>query len=287
MNQADLIGTTISNDKIRLKFQKTVNIKDNIAYSDINPEISRSFIIPVLNFSAHSPYNIRTLLDDLENIEGEVICVFNSTEVYNELSAHHRINKYCYNNLNAGVTRSWNIGINLAEGKSAFILNADIHVLPNAIEELEKYLFNLDKAVLVGPQGSHLDYQKLQSIRYFKKATFNKPVKTDDVSGFFFAIHMERFLKHNLMFDTQFSPCFFEEWDMGLQIKQAGLACYAVPVEDFDHHWGASQDANLLVNYFGRQMDRNDIMPINRKRFLLKWKDIIFKKGYQFRFMKI
>ena len=241
-----------------------------------NSVILRSFIIPVLDFSPHGSYNIKTLLSDLENIQGEVICIFNSREVYDKLHTHSRIDKYCYNSLNAGVSRSWNIGINLAEGRSVFILNADVHVRPSAIEQLESYLFSLDKAVIVGPQGTHIDYKKLKPVKYFEKGTFSDPVQTHDVSGFFFAIHIERFLKHRLMFDVQFSPCFFEEWDMGLQIKQAGLASYAVPVKDFEHKCGASQDVKSSVNYFGRQMTWQDIILKNKERFITKWYNTIF-----------
>ena len=238
----------------------------------MNIEIQRSFVIPVLDFSPHSPYNIRTLLHDLEGIEGEVICIFNSREVYEGLKTHPRINKYCYNNLNAGVSRSWNIGINLSEGKAVFILNADLHVKPQAIEEIEHYLFSLDKAVIVGPQGTHIDFRNLNIIRYFEKDTFQAPIQTHDVSGFFFAIHLERFLTYKLTFDVRFSPCFFEEWDMGLQVMQAGLACYAVPVRDFEHHWGLSQaTGDVHVEYFGRKLKRDDILKENRKKFIAKW----------------
>jgi GT2 family glycosyltransferase len=235
-------------------------------------EINRSFVIPVLDFSPHGPYNIRTLLDDLENIPGEVICIFNSHEVYEELKDHKRIDKYCYNKLNAGVSRSWNMGINLAEGKAVFIMNADLHVLPSAIDELEKYLFTLENAVVIGPQGTHIEYPAMQIVRYFEKHTFNEPVRTHDVSGFFFAVHLERFLSHGLMFDIRYSPCFFEEWDMGLQVLRAGLASYAVPVTGFDHHWGVSQaDERKVINYFGRELSRGDILAENRKRFIEKW----------------
>ncbi len=71
-----------------------------------NQEILRSFIIPVLDYSPHSNYNIETLLNDLENVSGEVICIFNSQEVNDKLREHSRIDKYCFNNLNAGVSRS-------------------------------------------------------------------------------------------------------------------------------------------------------------------------------------
>ena len=200
----------------------------------------RSFVIPVLDFSPHSPYNIKTLLDDLENIPGEVICIFNSREVFEALSGHPRIDKYCYNNLNAGVSRSWNIGLNMAEGKAVFILNADMHIGRTAVEQMEAYLFHLDRAVMVGPQGAFVDFQQLRDLKYFEKGKAEHPVRCHAVSGFFFAIHLERFLAQKLSFDIQYSPCFSEEWDMGLQVFQAGLACYVVPVTDYDHHWGVS-----------------------------------------------
>ena len=233
---------------------------------------ARSFIIPVLDFSPHGPYNIRTLLKDLDNIEGEVICVFNSPEVFEELQMHPRIDKFCFNNLNAGVSRSWNIGINMAEGRVVFVMNADLHVLPAAIEQLEYYLLNLPYAVIVGPQGSHIDFANHQVLKYFKAGEFHEPVRTHDVSGFFFCINRNKFLSHGLRYDVQFSPCFCEEWDMGLQVIQAELACYAVPVTDFDHHWGVSgSNQNTKINYFGREVFRNDILQINRKKLAAKW----------------
>jgi GT2 family glycosyltransferase len=235
-------------------------------------EASRSFVIPVLDFSSHSPYNIGTLLHDLQDVPGEVICIFNSREVFEALQHHPRIDKFCFNKLNAGVSRSWNMGLNLAEGRAVFIMNADLHVTPAVIDQIEAYLFSLPSAVIVGPQGSHLDFRNLQVLRYFEKGTFAEPVRTHDVSGFFFAIHRERFFQHRLQFDVQYSPCFMEEWDMGLQVIQAELACYAVPAAGFDHHWGVSgAHENTPISYFGRRVYRNDVLAANRIRFLKKW----------------
>jgi len=235
---------------------------------------ARSFVIPVLDFSPHSDYNIKTLLDDLAAIPGEVICIFNSLLVYEELRRHPRIDKFCYNNLNAGVSRSWNIGINLAEGRAVFIMNADLHIMPAAIDQLESYLFNLPNAAIVGPQGTHLDFENLRIIRYFEKGNFSEPVQTHDVSGFFFCLDREKFYRHGLMFDVRYSPCFMEEWDMGMQVLKAKLACYTVPVTDFEHLWGVSQSQeNTRINYFGRDVYRNDILAANRIKFMQKWFD--------------
>jgi GT2 family glycosyltransferase len=205
-------------------------------------------------------------------VPGEVICIFNSRDVFEALQHHPRIDKFCFNKLNAGVSRSWNMGINLAEGCAVFIMNADLHVSSRAIDQLQAYLFKLPSAVIVGPQGSHLDFQNLRVLRYFEKGTFAEPVRTHDVSGFFFVIDRERFLRNRLQFDVQYSPCFMEEWDMGLQVIQAELACYAVPVAEFEHEWGVScAKENTPISYFGHHVYRNDVLVANRKRFLKKW----------------
>jgi hypothetical protein len=73
-------------------------VKENLR----NLEITRSFIVPALDYSPHSPNNITTLLNDLEEIHGEVICIFNSHEVFDKFHGHPRIDKYCFNSLNAG-----------------------------------------------------------------------------------------------------------------------------------------------------------------------------------------
>ncbi|MFZ1987125.1 MAG: glycosyltransferase family A protein [Desulfatitalea sp.] len=237
-----------------------------------DPAIARSFVIPVLDMSPHSQFNIKTLLNDLSAVEGEVICIFNSPDVFAAMHNHPRIDKYCFNKLNAGVSRSWNLGINLAEGRTVFIMNADLHVLPNAIMVLEQYLYQLPDAVLVGPQGSYLDLENLRVIQYFQKGTFDQAIRTHDVSGFFFAIHLERFLGHKLSFDVRYSPCFMEEWDMAVQVMKAGLCSYTVPVVEWEHEWGISgQRDNTPIHYFGRMVMRNDVLATNRQKFLAKW----------------
>jgi GT2 family glycosyltransferase len=235
-------------------------------------QIARSYVIPVLDFSTHSDYNIFTLLEDLRDVEGEVICIFNSREVYERLKSHHRINKFCFNSANAGVSRSWNIGLEMAEGRAVFIMNADLQVRAAAIEQLEYFLFTLEKAVIVGPQGSILDFQNLRVLHYYEKGNFSEPVCTHDVSGFFFALNRPLFLEKGLRFDTRFTPCFFEEWDIGLQVMAAGLHSYSVPVAGFDHHWGISQTGvDPIINYFGQSMRRSEIGGANKQKFIEKW----------------
>jgi GT2 family glycosyltransferase len=234
--------------------------------------ISRSFVIPVLDFSQHSPYNINTLLADLKSIDGEVICIFNSPEVFERLKSHPRIDKFCFNSLNAGVSRSWNMGINMSEADAVFILNADLHVKPPAIETLTDALFRLDKAVIVGPQGGLVDFGSLTDKKYYSKGCLREPVRVQAVSGFFFGIHRRRFIEHNLSFDVRYSPCFMEEWDIGLQVIKAGLASYVVPIFDYEHDWGISSSReNAKISFFGRMVYRDELLRENRRKFRSKW----------------
>lgn len=232
----------------------------------------RSFVIPVLHLDRDRKYNIFSLLDDLENIPGETVCIFNSEESFRELAAHKRIDKFIYNNVNIGVSRSWNAGINMSENEVVFILNADLHVEQSAIDQLEYNLLHLPDAVLVGPEGTINDYAKLEILQYFKKGNFDQPFRTHDISGFFFALNRQRFLDHKLLFDVRYSPCFMEEWDMGMQILTAGLACYVIPVHAYEHHWGISGTAeNIPINYMGRTVYRHEILHKNQQKFLEKW----------------
>ena len=232
----------------------------------------RSFIIPILNLDEDKKYNIHTLLKDLNDIDGEVICIFNAAAPFKFLKNHPRINKFIHNSVNIGVSRSWNAGINMSEGETLFILNADLKVTEEAISQLEYHLHHLPDAVLVGPEGTINDYAKLEILEYYRKNTFSQPTRTHDISGFFFAIHKQRFLAQKLLFDERYSPCFMEEWDMGMQVLNAGLACYVVPVQDFEHEWGISGDQeNTAINYMGRIVYRNDIIEQNKAKFLEKW----------------
>jgi GT2 family glycosyltransferase len=233
---------------------------------------NRSFVIPILHLDEDRKYNIISLLNDLNDIPGEVICIFNSKEAFEALKEHKRIDKFSYNNVNIGVSRSWNAGINMSEGDSIFILNADLHIEKNAIDQLEHFLLHLPDAVLVGPEGTINDYANLEIIEYYRRGTFNQPTRTHDISGFFFAIHKQRFLDNKLLFDARYSPCFMEEWDMGMQVLNAGLACYVIPVDEYEHEWGISgTQENLPINYMGRIVYRQDILQSNQRKFLEKW----------------
>lgn len=236
---------------------------------------TRSFVIPVLDMSPASPYNIIKLLDDLETIPGDVIVVFNSLEMAEKLKNHPRINYYASMKKNVGVSRAWNIGLNMSQTPVTFILNSDLSLSKETIKKLENYLLKLPDAAIVGPQGSFFNFYKAKDLAYFDKNTFNTPIEVDAVSGFLFAVKTDLFNKGTLKFDNQYTPCYFEEWDMGLQIKLAGLKSFVVPVAGYNHEWSGSIRSLRVINYLDNEESAGDILNRNRNLFLSKWKKFV------------
>jgi len=225
------------------------------------PPPRRSVIVPVLDFSPHSPFNIRTLLDDLKGFDGEVVCVFNDPAVARALDRHPRIDKRAINSANAGVGRAWNIGINLAEGATIFVLNADLKVTPETLDTLERHLLSLPDAVAVGVSGDRIDWQTLKTKTFIDQSA-TLPTNVDMVSGFLFALHADRFHGAGLTFDPRLGPCFYEEMDLALKAHERGLKLYVVPTTGWQHRWGVSRNATPIV-YFGRETDRALILARN------------------------
>ncbi len=234
----------------------------------------RAFVIPVLDMSPASPYNITTLLADLEKVEGDVIVVFNSEEMAAKLKGHPRIDFSATMSHNVGVGRAWNIGIAMSEAPVTFILNADVHVEPEAIQALEMGLATLPQAAIVGPQGSFYRFDTLRDILYLDKGSTSIPVEVDAVSGFLFAVRTDQFARQGLQFDAQFTPCYMEEWDIALQCRLRGWKCYVVPTTAFDHEWSGSIRALRTIRYMRREETSFQILERNRVLFKQKWERI-------------
>jgi GT2 family glycosyltransferase len=235
---------------------------------------SRSFVIPVLDYSPASEFNIGTLLTDLENIPGDVIVVFNDQGVAAELKDHPRITRFAIMSQNIGVARAWNVGIEMATTPVVFILNSDLHLELEAVNTVERGLMTLENAACTGPQGSFVNFRLCRDYYYFDKGSFNAAIEVDAVSGFYFAVKREHFAPGGLRFEDAYTPCYFEEWDLGLQIKRAGLKSYVVPTTAYCHHWSGSIAARREIECMGRSETPQGILLRNRQLFLTKWLEI-------------
>ncbi|MDD2338346.1 MAG: glycosyltransferase, partial [Geobacteraceae bacterium] len=239
---------------------------------------SRSFVIPVLDYSPASCYSIVTLLDDLKDIDGDVIVVFNSEKVADELKKHPRISQYAVMKRNVGVSRAWNIGLDMAVTPVVFIVNADVHLEAETVIALEDGLMTLEGAACVGPQGSFVDFSFTRDYCYFDKGSFSETIAVDAVSGFLFALKREFFTDKLIRFEDAYTPCYFEEWDLGLQIRKAGLKNYIIPTTAYDHHWSGTIRALREIEYYRNADTAGAILKRNRGYFLAKWRFIAEKE---------
>lgn len=240
---------------------------------------ARSFVIPVLDYSPASEYNILTLLNDLEQVEGEVIAVFNGQRVGEELQHHPRITRHAIMKQNVGVARGWNVGLNMAESNTVFIVNADAHIEPDAVTAVEDGLLRLPGAACVGPQGAFVNYALCRDYCFFDKGGFAEPLEVDAVAGFFFGVNRRLLAEHGVVFENGFTPCYFEEWDLGLQLRRAGLKSYIVPTTAYEHHWSGTIRALRSIPYMGHDETAGAILLRNRALFLAKWRQIARANG--------
>ena len=109
---------------------------------------------------------------------------------------------------------------------------------------------------------------------YLDKGSYSKPTLVDAVSGFLFAVKTKYFHDGTLIFENKYTPCYFEEWDTGLQIKQAGLKSWAVPCKGYEHEWSGSIRALRTIKYLDKEETAGEILERNRKIFLEKWNRI-------------
>jgi hypothetical protein len=264
---------TFSAEELRKKSLGPV-IKPSFMNMETKENSIVSFIIPVLDYSPASQFNIKTLLDDLANITGDVIIIFNNSSIAEQLKDHSRITRYAVMSQNVGVSRAWNIGLNLSITKFNFILNADLHLGPAGVKKLLDFMIQTPKAAIVGPQGAFFNFETLKDFYFFDKKSFGFPIQVDAVSGFYFLVNKELLDDHGIQFDVTYTPCYREEWDIGLQLRRARLACFIVPINDYEHQWSGSINSYKKIQYLGQEEDLGKILQRTGATFHTKWKKI-------------
>lgn len=233
-------------------------------------------IVPVLDRSPHSPYSIDSLLADLEGVAGEVILVLNDPQAVGDLIHHPRVDHWVLNARNPGVGRAFAMGLMATTAPVAFFLNADLHVTAPCLDALHRGLLDLPDAAVVGPEGSLVDFATLKVLSYLHPGMLSEPQQVSNVSGFLFGVRTDRLWEHGLGFDPRFTPCFFEEWDLALQVMRVGLRSYVLPVSGYDHHFGiSSRDSDATVTHLGTTETLKTIRTRSEALFRRKWGPLV------------
>ena len=230
-------------------------------------------VIPVLDLSPSTPgHNIIGLLDDLKDLNAEVTVIFNNTDIGLMLKDHPRIDHFAILSENIGVSRAWNIGIDISRSEFTVVLNADLRLKHQVIFDLVSVLEKDEEIAMSGPQGCVADLNlNGQEISQLIKGCFFEEKEVDLVMGFMFAVRTQLFHSSILKFDNHLTPAFSEEIDIARQIKKAKLKMVAVPTVDFEHGGSGSHLSSNRINFYDRSEIKLDIMNRNDCYLYQKW----------------
>ena len=243
----------------------------------ITPKVS--FVIPVLFLQR--PLNkkrffmprstLQDILADIENnvtIEYEVIVICNSNdpELVDYVSTHKSITKYVLNSVNPGVSRSWNIGAEMAEGEYLCYASDDVRIGASAIEALCRTLDSESEVAEVGPKGDL--YINGRPDRF---VGLEVPEYSDVISGFLFLVRTSAYFQVG-GFDIAYSPAGCEEVDFSFALRKHGWKCKVIPHLDITHNEYHGVSAHRTeIQYLNSIVDTLDLHERNTKYFLNKW----------------
>jgi len=236
-------------------------------------------IVPVLQlhrdwnwrYRLRKPYNLPDLLEDMKSvtIPHETIVVCNSLEkkLMKYIASSSLIDKYCFNSVNVGVARAWNMGAMLAEGEYLCFSNDDVELGKGALEKLVEVLASREDIGQVGPSGG-----KYRGAFSQEKVGLDATEEADEISGFFFVLRRK---VYDLAggFDVAFTPGGYEETDMSFKIGLLGYKCLVVPHLNIIHHneSGVSNLLNKHIKYFKQGISVKNLNIKNIALFQKKW----------------
>ena len=241
-----------------------------------------SIVIPLLN-------NLDLTKDCLASVEAftpeehEIIFIDNgSTDgTAQYLQFHMKPHwKLIVNEKNEGFTKACNQGMQLASGSEILLLNNDTLVSPEWLKGLLECLYSADDVGIVGPRTNFAS-----GAQQVNEGTYNEAEEyikfTKDFRKTFRKLYLPRYriigmcfmFKRTLMekigyFDELFSPGNFEDDDYCLRSMEAGYRNMICSDVFIHHHGSKSHDMTTFA----------ELLRINEKKFLDKWKERIPKK---------
>lgn len=241
-----------------------------------------SFIIPTVSLERRRslkhilrrPWGLRETVNNISKvvkIPHEIIIVGNSIkdDLAKYIIEEERINKYCINSQNVGVSRAWNIGVMLAEGNSLCFINDDVELGKESVESLIDVLQSDVSIGEVGPAGGKFSGSLGKA---GPRVGLEKIEEADEISGFMFIIKRHVF-ELTGGFDIRYTPAGYEEIDMSFKIRSLGFKCIVVPNIKIEHHNydGISTKKDATIKYFDKFITTSQLHLRNKEIFIKKW----------------
>jgi GT2 family glycosyltransferase len=246
--------------------------------------IQTSIVIPVFNKAEFTFQCLRSLLEEIDFNETEVIVVDNasSDETPRLLSHFREVVSVIRNEENLGFGDACNQGAATARGKYLVFLNNDTEVLPGWLRQLVKAI-EADRAVgavgsmLLYPEGRiqeaggivwsdgeahHYGWGRSPDDRRF---TFAREV--DYCSAASLLIRAELFQQLG-GFDRRYAPAYYEDVDLCFGVRSLGFKVVYQPMSQLVHSEGATAGTDT-----SQGLKRFQIT--NREKFVEKWRNTL------------
>ncbi len=243
-----------------------------------------SIIIPVHNKVDYTFQCLRSLMQEVDFRENEVIVVNNASRDATDhvLSHMKHLVRVVHNEENQGFVNACNQGAALARGKYLVFLNNDTVVLPGWL----KYLVEtVEDKPSVGAVGSMLIYPdgRLQEAGGIiwkdgtganygwggkpqdKRFTYTREV--DYCSGASLLVRKELFDKLG-GFDERYAPAYYEDTDLCFGVRSLGFKVLYQAASRVVHYEGATAGKNI-------QSGVKRYQEINRTKFVEKWREVL------------
>lgn len=217
-------------------------------------------------------FGIKETIQSIKNtidVEFELIIVINdieNLELIDYIKNEKIVKKYVVCSTNIGVSRSWNVGANLAEGDYLCFCNDDVEFQIPIFKKLLD-VFNTNQNVgEIGPRGN--TWYRDKSGDYIES---NEIESADVISGFFFIIPTKIYYEVG-GFDNYYTPAGCEEIDMSFAIRKLGYKCLIIPNTGIIHHGNHGiSSRNTNVKYFDKEINTMDLDQRNKAYFVNKW----------------
>ncbi len=177
-----------------------------------------------------------------------------------------KVDKSCINNLNAGVSRAWNMGRQLAEGQFLLFINDDVIFNEESLQKMMEVMDNEPDVAIVGPKGAI--WKNGQHVAFVGEA---QAEYADAIAGFCFLVRASVFDKIG-GFDLNYSSAGMEEIDFCYAVKKQGHKLKVLPnleiITEPRHGISARKE---IIRYLFSEIDTETLDVKNKNYFRKKW----------------
>lgn len=242
-----------------------------------------SIIIPAYNHFKHTWGCLRSLLDAQTSTSFEVIVIDDeSNDQTSTCLTQFSGITYLRNERNLGFIGSCNRGAGRARGEFVVFLNNDTAVGDGWLDALLKTFIEHTDAGLVGARlvypdgtlqeaggivfadGSGWNYGRNEDPTH---PAYNYVREVDYCSGACIALRRELWQQLG-GFDSRYAPAYYEDTDLAMQVRTAGLKVYYQPDAVVTHFEGVTSGTDTSSGTKQYQV-------INQQNFLAKWGEVL------------